>query len=353
MSFTHHYSLPSTQTNLCKQVAMTIRMLLSIWYDVYQSYVPCFVTEVWLKHETHQKYCPSQADAHVQAWRRLKLPHERQTTLKLLTDTTELCSLWYQQGGKSNWPNKQRHNIIWWPVLQQSAPSKSRLHRASHQPFANGTGMGHYKSGFCKEAPWSRNWVDHSCNSLWLGKVWPFNGAAILDFHHIGSKKIQKKQSQYASESESLITFSFSSLICQHLPIHPSPKTHRLPTTANILWRSQTIVTSCLAEVVLTECSPTDGIIKPMNPSLGRDDTWTFFSEEDACATRIQFLQVRKSVWICPFWPAHCHEHWLLSLSVLCIHLGNIAINIAIVYHIEGVLVNLIHWCKGANTLFC
>ena len=94
----------------------------------------------------------------------------------------------------------------------------------------------HYKSGFFKEAPWSRNWVDHSCNSLWLGKVWQFNGAAILDLHHIGSKKIQKKQSQYASEFESLITFSFSSLICQHLPIHPSPKTHRLPTTANILW---------------------------------------------------------------------------------------------------------------------
>lgn len=210
----------------------------------------------------------------------------------------------------------------------------------------------HYKSGFFKEAPWSRNWVDHSCNSLWLGKVWQFNGAAILDLHHIGSKKIQKKQSQYASEFESLITFSFSSLICQHLPIHPSPKTHRLPTTANILWRCRTIVTSCLAEVVLTKCSPTDGIIKPMNPSLGRGEKRPLI-EEDACATRIQFLQVRKSFWICPFWPAHCHEHWRLSLSVLCIHLGNIAINITMVCHIEEVLVNLIGWCKGANTLFC
>ena len=139
-------------------MAMTIRMLLSIWYDVYQSYVPCFVTEVRLKHETHQKYCPSQADAHVQAWRCLKLPHERQTTLKLLTDTTELCSLWYQQqGGKSNWPNKQQHNIICWPVLQQSAPSKSRLHRASHQPFANwdsyGPGATTIKVGFARKHP--------------------------------------------------------------------------------------------------------------------------------------------------------------------------------------------------------
>lgn len=235
-------------------MAMTIRMLLSIWHDVYQSYVPCFVTEVRLKHETHQMYCPSQADAHVQAWRCLKLPHERQTTLKLLTDTTGIVQPLIPTRRKIQLTQQAaaQHHLMACSaaVCSFKISSASCIASAFCQWDSYGPGATTIKVGFARKHPGhATGWTILAIRYGW-GRCGSF--MAILDLHHIGSKKIQKKQSQYASEFESLITFSFSSLICQHLPIHPSPKTHRLPTTANILWRCRTIVTSCLAEVVLT-----------------------------------------------------------------------------------------------------
>lgn len=86
----------------------------------------------------------------------------------------------------------------------------------------------HYKSGFCKEAPWSRNWVDHSCNSLWLGKVWQFYGNTWPS-----SYRIKENSKEAITICQRIWEPHHLQLFFPHLPAPAHPSITKNPQTAH------------------------------------------------------------------------------------------------------------------------